>query len=137
MASTTGRITRSMTLACTSAVTTGAGEYAPMPPVLAPVSPSKMRLWSWLVAIGRMLSPSIMQIKEASSPAKNSSTTTREPAWPNLLPDSMSSMALKASSSLIATMTPLPAAKPSALMTIGAPLVRTNSLAGSISVNTS
>ncbi|MCW0417473.1 hypothetical protein NB689_003227 [Xanthomonas sacchari] len=38
--STTSRITR----ACTSGVTTGAGEYAPMPPVLGPVSPSPTRL---------------------------------------------------------------------------------------------
>ena len=31
-------------------VTTGAGEYAPMPPVFGPWSPSRRRLWSWLVA---------------------------------------------------------------------------------------
>ena len=33
-------------------VTIGAGEYAPMPPVFGPWSPSSRRLWSWLVASG-------------------------------------------------------------------------------------
>ena len=60
-------------------------------------------------------------MKEASSPARNCSITTREPASPNLLPASMSSIAAKASSLVIATITPLPAARPSALITIGAP----------------
>ena len=86
-----------MVFSNTSAVTTGAGEYAPIPPVFGPWSPSKIRLWSCEVAIGRMLSPSIIQMKEASSPARNSSMTTREPASPNLLPASMSSIASNAS----------------------------------------
>jgi hypothetical protein len=44
---------------------------------------------------------------------------------PSLLSSSMKSMASCASSSVIATTTPLPAARPSALTTIGAPLAFT------------
>jgi hypothetical protein len=47
-----------------------------------------------------------------------------------VLAASMSSMAAWASSSVMATTTPLPAARPSALMTMGAPWVRTCSCAG-------
>ena len=59
---------------------------------------------------------------EASSPSKNSSTTISSPALPKSAPLSMSSTAFKALSSSRATMTPLPAAKPSVLTTMGAPL---------------
>src|ERR1700756_1720588 len=45
---TVGTMISRITRLWTSGVTTGAGEYAPMPPVLGPWSPSKMRLWSWL-----------------------------------------------------------------------------------------
>ena len=38
-------------------VTTGAGEQAPMPPVLGPVSPSSRALWSCEVASGRTCLP--------------------------------------------------------------------------------
>jgi len=44
MPRTTGWITSRKARAYTSGVTTGAGEYAPMPPVLGPWSLSKMRL---------------------------------------------------------------------------------------------
>ncbi len=44
MPSTVGRMISCITFACTLGVTTGAGEYAPMPPVLGPVSPSPRRL---------------------------------------------------------------------------------------------
>ena len=118
---TTSRITR----ACTSGVTTGAGEYAPIPPVLGPVSPSPTRLWSWLVAIGSAVRPSTIEMKLASSPSRNSSITTRAPASPKALPESMSRTASSASCRVIATITPLPAARPSALTTIGAPFSRT------------
>ena len=96
-----------------------------MPPVLGPLSPFAARLWSWLVAKGSTLLPSTITINEASSPSKNSSTTTRLPASPKALPASMSRMASSASCSVIATITPLPAARPSALITIGAPFSRT------------
>ena len=68
-----------------------------------------------------MFLPSTMTIKLASSPVKNSSITTRAPALPSLLSESIESMASCASSKDIATTTPFPAASPSALMTIGAP----------------
>ncbi|KKK84234.1 hypothetical protein LCGC14_2785430, partial [marine sediment metagenome] len=51
------------------------------------------RAFQMLVAIGNMLSPSIIQIKLASSPCKNCSITTRLPASPNLLSASISSIA--------------------------------------------
>ncbi len=95
-----------------------------MPPVLGPVSPSPTRLWSWLVAIGSAVAPSTIEMKLASSPSRNSSITTRAPASPKALPDSMSRTAASASSSVIATITPLPAARPSAFTTIGAPFSR-------------
>ena len=50
-----------------------------MPPVLGPWSPSKMRLWSWLVASETTFTPSQATMKLASSPAMNSSITTRAP----------------------------------------------------------
>ena len=60
-------------------VTTGAGEYAPMPPVFGPWSPSRSRLWSWLVASGSTCVPSLMTMKLASSPSRKSSITSRSP----------------------------------------------------------
>jgi hypothetical protein len=62
-------------------------------------------------------------MKLASSPSRNSSITTRAPASPKALPESMSH-GVSASASVIATITPLPAARPSALTTIGAPFSR-------------
>src|SRR3989344_3516119 len=125
-----GRMISRMARACTSAVTTGAGEYAPMPPVLGPSSPSLRRLWSWLVARASTFLPSHSTMKEASSPSRNSSITTRAPPslWvtPYLLSTSMKSTASWASCSVMATTTPLPAARPSALMTMGAPSRSTN-----------
>jgi hypothetical protein len=61
-------------------------------------------------------------MKLASSPSRNSSMTTRAPAARKALPESMSRTAASASSTVVmATMTPLPAARPSAFTTIGAP----------------
>ena len=124
-----GSMTSCMARRWISGVTTGAGEYAPMPPVLGPWSPSSKRLWSWLVAKGKALWPSHNTMKLASSPVKNSSITTRAPpalcVTPKRLSSSMKSIASWASAKLMATTTPLPAAKPSALMTIGAPLAFT------------
>src|ERR1051325_1001728 len=121
------RITRAWILG----VTIGAGEYAPMPPVLGPSSPSRKRLWSWLVASGSTLAPSLITMKLASSPCRNSSTTTRAPASPRLFWFIMRSIAACASSTLAATTTPFPAARPSALTTMGAPRFATNALARS------
>ena len=94
-----------------------------MPPVFGPASPSSRRLWSWLVAMGSALWPSHMTMKLASSPCRNSSITTRD--LPPSSPGSMAPMAACASVSVIATTTPLPAARPSALTTMGAPFSST------------
>ena len=95
-------------------------EYAPMPPVFGPVSPSPTRLWSWAATSGVTRSPSLKTRNESSSPSRNSSSTTRPPASPTILPDSMSAATAIASSRLLAMTTPLPAASPSALTTTGA-----------------
>ena len=50
--------------------------------------------------------------------------TTRQPASPKALPESMSVTAASASARVSATITPLPAARPSALTTMGAPFSR-------------
>ena len=92
-----------------------------MPPVLGPLSPSKARLWSWAPTSGSTCSPSQSAKKLASSPSMNSSITTEAPAAPKRLPASMSRTASIACSTVSATITPLPAARPSALTTIGAP----------------
>src|SRR5215831_14993642 len=94
-----------------------------MPPVLGPRSPSKARLWSCAEASASAVSPSQSAKKEASSPCRNSSTTTCAPAAPNPPPNIMS-MAASASARVLAMTTPLPAASPSAFTTIGAPRAR-------------
>src|SRR2546423_1232488 len=126
-----GRMISRITRACSFGVTIGAGEYAPMPPVFGPWSPSRKRLWSWLVASGRAVLPSARTMKLASSPARNSSMTTRLPAAPRSLAFISESIAAFASAMLAATTTPLPAARPSALITIGAPRLATKALASS------
>ena len=55
-----------------------------MPPVLGALSPSNTRLWSCAEASGIALSPSQSAKNEASSPVRNSSTTTSAPAAPKL-----------------------------------------------------
>src|SRR5262249_33687204 len=56
---------------------------------------------------------------ESSSPLRHSSITTRVPASPTILPESMSPAAITASSLVLQMTTPLPAAKPSAFTTTG------------------
>jgi hypothetical protein len=98
-------------------------------------------LWSWLVASATTSWPSLTTMKLASSPCRNCSMTTRAPATlcatPSTLSRRIMSMAACASSSVIATTTPLPAARPSALMTMGAPSASTWACAASASLNTS
>ena len=130
-----GTMTSRMMRACTVGVTTGAGEYAPMPPVFGPASPSPSRLWSWLDASASACAPSAITMKLASSPSRKSSMTTRAPAPPIALPASIASIAACASASSVATTTPLPAARPSALTTIGAPRASTYACAAAASVN--
>ena len=47
-----------------------------MPPVLGPVSPSPMRLWSCAAASATACFPSQRAKKESSSPSRNSSRTS-------------------------------------------------------------
>lgn len=79
--------------------------------------------------MGTMVFPSVKARREASSPSMNSSMTTRLPALPNLWAPIISSRAARASSLVMATTTPLPAARPSALITMGAPFSSTKALA--------
>ena len=88
-----------------------------MPPVFGPRSPSKTRLWSWEEARGRICSPSVRAIKEASSPLSISSMTTLSPAHPKVLCTMILSMAASASSRSEQRVTPFPPARPSALTT--------------------
>ena len=117
----TGRTISSMTARSSAGVTSGDGEYAPMPPVLGPVSPSPRRLWSCDDASGTTVSPSVTAMNDTSSPARNSSITTRRPASPNAPRRMLVSIAACASARVAHTATPFPAARPSALTTTGAP----------------
>ena len=51
----------------------GFGETVPIPPVLGPLFPSKICLWSFAETIGTIVLPSVKQSKEHSNPVKNSS----------------------------------------------------------------
>ena len=100
-----------------SSVMKGRPVYAPIPPVLGPLSPSKARLWSCESGMGKTSVPLTKHIKENSGPVRKSSTTTLP-----LPKDSSSSMLLRAasaSSRFSAITTPLPAARPSYLSTAG------------------
>ena len=87
-----------------------------MPPVLGPRSPSKTRLKSCAGCSGTTVSPSVRQNSETSGPSRNSSTTTRPPAF-----DRHSRACSSASVRSSVTTTPLPAARPSSFTTYGAP----------------
>ncbi len=102
----------------------GAGAYAPMPPVLGPVSPSPMRLWSCATGSGRATVPSHTAIRLHSGPDSRSSST--------MGPSSESSrMAASVAASPSGTMTPLPAARPSSFTTTGRANVRHHARASS------
>ena len=123
-----------ITRAWTFGVTTGAGEYAPMPPVFGPVSPSPMRLWSWLVASESTLR-AVADDHEARLLALEE-LLDDDPA-PPLPSPSIASIAACASARVAATTTPLPAARPSALTTIGSADASTCACAAAASSNTS
>ena len=90
-----------------------------MPPVLRPSSLSRAFLWSMEETIGTTTLPSVKLRTETSGPVRNSSMTTLEPEAPNL-PSSIISLTASIASSLVCAMiTPLPRARPSALMTVG------------------
>ena len=84
-----------------------------MPPVFGPSSLLNARLKSCAGDSGITVFPSLKKNSETSSPSRNSST--RIPMSMNFL-----AWASAASRSLV-TITPLPAARPSALTTYGAP----------------
>mmetsp|Transcript_63382 Transcript_63382/g.166006 ORF Transcript_63382/g.166006 Transcript_63382/m.166006 type:complete len:312 (-) Transcript_63382:531-1466(-) len=100
-----------------AALTVGVGAKAPMPPVLGPSSQSKMRLWSCAGGSTAMWVPSVRQRMEHSGPAIFSSSTISMPASPIVPFSRKSRTAALASSRLVGTMTPLPAARPLALTT--------------------
>ncbi len=127
---------RSRASSMRSGVATETGAYAPMPPVLGPVSPSPTRLWSCDGRRSTTSSPSVTPKIESSSPSMNSSTTTFRPASPKARSSIMAVTAERASSTFGQTTAPLPAASPDALTTTGAPVARTWSRAapGSVKV---
>ena len=88
-----------------------------MPPVLGPRSPSSARLASRAAGRGTTCSPSQSARSDSSSPSSSSSTSTRRPAEPNRSPTRQSFTASWASATEPHTVTPLPAARPSALIT--------------------
>ena len=78
---------RSITSASTASSTIGTGEYAPMPPVLGPRSPSPTRLKSWAGGRSTAVVPSHTASTESSAPTRPSSMTNVRPASPNAAPD--------------------------------------------------
>ena len=90
-----------------------------MPPVLGPTSPSPMRLKSCAGTRGTACVPSHRTSREHSSPSRPSSITMCRPASPKAAPESLALTSARASSRVRATRTPLPAARPSVLITQG------------------
>ena len=109
-----------------------------MPPVFGPVSPSPTRLWS-CAAPSSSASRPVAQREQRDSPRRPGipRSPPLAPASPNARASIIASIAASASASVAATTTPLPAARPSAFTTIGAPRRRTNSRAASASSNRS
>src|SRR5207253_2072192 len=73
----------SMTRPVMASSMTGAGVYAPMPPVLGPRSSSKVALWSWAAGRGGAEARWVVTEKDAASPVVTSSATTVRPAAPD------------------------------------------------------
>ena len=69
--------------------------------------------------MGTTVSPSVNESTETSGPVKNSSITIFSPLLPKTLSSIISRTARFASSRVSAIITPLPSAKPSALITAG------------------
>ena len=116
--------------------TIGTGEYAPIPPVFGPVSPSPTRFASCATSSSAQLPlPSVTANTLTSGPSSTSSTTTVDPAGPKVPSTSDARMASAASARSAATVTPLPAARPSAFTTARPPSSSTNATAASTSRN--
>ncbi len=114
MVRSTGAMTSSPTRASAAGSSTGAGQYAPIPPVFGPRSPSRSRLWSCAGGSSTYRAPSHRAMTLTSSPSSTSSSTSVRPASPSA---ASARTAATASSTPCATMTPLPAASPSAFTT--------------------
>jgi hypothetical protein len=97
-----------------------------MPPVLGPWSPSSRRLWSWLVASAKCVF-AVAHHDEAGFLAFQELLDHDPRRHPRCGHRRAASGRLRHGlpSSVIATTTPLPAARPSALTTIGAPCAST------------
>src|SRR5579862_675277 len=132
---TRGSTPRSTSRSTASDPSAGTGAYAPMPPVLGPVSSSPTRLKSCAGTRGATAAPSHRTRSEHSGPARPSSITTRRPASPNA-PESFASTSDSASASVSATSTPFPAARPSVFTTHGPGSARRNRRASSKRENT-
>ena len=127
-------------------VTSSRGQTAPIPPVLGPFAPSKRRLWSRAGRNGTIVAEPLTANSgvtetaartEISTPSRYSSITSFLPASPTLPLPIISSTAASACSTVAATTTPLPAARPSAFTTIGAPCFLIYSQASSLLVKVS
>ena len=95
-----------------------------MPPVLGPVSPSPIRLWSWASGSATACLPSHSASSEHSGPLSRSSSTNGPSA-------AVARIAAIVSSSVSGTVTPLPAASPSSFTTTGLPNWRYQAMAAS------
>ena len=93
-----------------------------MPPVFGPWSPSRRRLWSWLVASGSTCVPSPMHDEARFLALEELLDHDARAGVAQLVARRASRRSRRAPRPRVAaTTTPLPAARPSALTTIGAP----------------
>ena len=88
-----------------------------MPPVLGPVSPSPIRLWSWAIGNATAVVPSQSTIRVHSGPCMRSSSRNDPVA-------AADSIARSVAASPSGTATPLPPANPSSFTTTGTPSSR-------------
>ena len=110
----TGRTVSSTIRATASSSISATGANEPIPPVLGPASPSYARLKSRAGASATASMPSHNANTETSGPSRSSSTRT-SPSNP-----SATASPARSSSSVRQTITPFPAARPSAFSTHGA-----------------
>ena len=96
-----------------------------MPPVFGPSSWSNTRLWSCAEASGIAVSPSHSAKKLISRPAQKLLDHDFGAGRAERAVEHHGDGGLGLAHSVLATTTPLPAASPSALTTIGAPCART------------
>jgi hypothetical protein len=136
-----GRMISRMARACTFGVTTGAGEYAPMPPVLGPWSPSLQALVvlaggqrAHVLAVAQHDEAGLFAGQELLDDDARAAFVVRHA---QLVVHQHEVHGVVRLCRVMATTTPLPAARPSALMTMGAPRRSTKAWAGAGSVKVS